>query len=304
MTDPRAFTITPRSNGLTGEIADGLSGEVIRVGSDPVHVGATLAELYNRAALGIDALVGRVFWHGDIAVAAGGTNTVFSVVIGPIQAFTGVDNAGGNARRTRTTLAAVTLTLADVEGTPSNLSNSSVYYLYARDTGADLVRQISTTQPVGVSGGLCLFKSGDSRWVLLGAFVTDSSGAPIPYRARGGEVMIRKGVSGALAAMGVLTNGNATSNTSVSVAGFVPPYVRRVTLMVKVDNTTPAAGYAILGDGDDNTVAVGGVTVRTPDGSALYSVLDVTLEDSAQNFTYSVNHANTRATVWVLGWKG
>lgn len=300
------FTIIPASTGATTGLPStrspvGDENSITRGTGGEIIVPDTLAELLNRAQLAIDALTGRVFWRGDIKVEPGGTDTVFTVSCGPIQAYTAIDNAGAPTRRTRTTLASADLHLADVEGTPAALTPSSVYYIFARDTGADIVRQISTTQPVGVSGGLYLFKSGDARWILLGAFVTDTAGAPIPYRARNGRVQLRKGSSGVQTDMHCLTNGNSTSTANVSVAGLVPAYVRTVTLMVKVDNTTPATGYVIIGDGEDDTVTDGGAPVETPSGVINFAYMDVTLDES-QRFTYHVNHANTRANVWVLGW--
>lgn len=301
MADPHSFTVTPTSSGLNGEIADGTSGQRILINGEYVHLSPTVEELYNRAALAIDALTGRVFWRGDMEVKAGGTDTVFEIVCGPVQAYTVVDDAGGNTRRTRKAVSGETLGLSDVESAPSALSPSSVYYVYMRDTGIEVVRQISTTQPVGVSGGLYLFKGGDARWVLIGAFVTDTAGAPIPYRARNGQVLLRKGSSGVQTDMHALTNGNNTSGAAVSLAGLIPPYVRQVKLMVKVDNTTPATGYVVIGDGDDDTVADGGAPVETPSGVINYAYMDVALNDS-QEFQYHVNASQTRANVWVIGW--
>lgn len=300
MADPKAFTILAKNSGLTGQPADGTCGKWLLVGGERIHLAETLAELYNRAEFARYVGHKAINWRGNISVAPGGTNTVFSVTVGAIPSI-GLLDTSSTGYRALINLAAQTLTLADVEGSPASLSNSSPYYIYVRDQGGTGLWQISTTAPVDI-GGVRLLKTGDSRFRFLGAFMTNSAGEPIAYRRVNNRVLLRKGGDAVLAAMKVLTNGVATVNTAISVAGFVPSYVRRVMLHVACDNTAPAAGYVTIADGDDDTIAVGGVRVRTPDGSLIYDTIEVSLDDATQSFTYSTNNAATRANVWVIGW--
>jgi hypothetical protein len=239
-------------------------------------------------------------WSGCITVDAGGTNTVFTVRVGPIESVTLRDSNG--VWRPYNDTDGATLGSTEVEGGGS-LANSTWYYVYAwSDAGAPntLKYQISTTPPTenGTPTRLQQYKRGQtSNYRYLGCFKTDGSGNPLPMRANRGRYVYQYSAIYASGPHRVLTTGHDTSLTTVSCAAAVPPHARVARLRCQVGRSGTSGNAQLVTSGDTTNYL--GVYVGSG-GGTVESDVEMIL-DADRELDYLVDNASTACTLNVLG---
>jgi hypothetical protein len=111
-------------------------------------------------------------------MAPGGSNSSFSLTIGAIQTIVLLNSGGAYHGYSAN---AATIGASKIEG-GGNLANSTWYYVYAYDNAGTVDYLLSTTAP---RASRQYRNSVDgSQYRYLGCFVTNPSGAPLPFRTR------------------------------------------------------------------------------------------------------------------------
>lgn len=218
---------------------------------DADEIRAELQIALDRAHYARGGLWGQHLAAERFGVSPGGTSTVFAVTIGAISSLCVRDSSG--TWRPYYVAAETTLTLANVEGTPAALSNSTWYYVYAYSDGTTTLRFIiNTTAPDAT--GLWQSAGGDALRRYIGCFRTTSGGAPIAVTAYRGRYSYRVSDLGATA-LRVLSAGGGTSYTDVDLSALVPPHSRLAELNLYLAPNTAVS------------TAVGGATLRRKGGT-------------------------------------
>lgn len=205
----------------------------------PPSNAATHRELLNARRHLRGATWGALVWNERLRVS-GSSNTVFSVVVGPIEVVTLRDS--GSVWRPYFTSGDTTLDLTHVEGTPANLANDTFYYVYIWSDAAaagSAKFQISTSPPteVGTEAVRRAWKRGQTaNYRYLGWFRTNGSGVPLAMHADRGRYLY--------ALPAVLHTVTATG--LVSLAARLPPHVQRALLRASV---TRASGTGDISGG-------------------------------------------------------
>lgn len=138
----------------------------------------------------------------------------------------------------------------------------------------------------------------------LGAFLTTSANAITNWYRQANQVLY--GINITAAPFIILTNGAATSSTSVSAAGVAPPTTRTLTANIKVSGVgaTGTTGTN-FGATDTITPTTTAGTLSVEPGTATPTVLVAPLHVNAvQAFLYIANGSPTGATtnVYVMGY--
>ena len=208
---PLAYATTARILAADADIPDG-----------PVGSAAQWRKVLDARAFCFSSSTGALWWSKTLSVDTLGTNAVFAVNVGAIWACALLDGSANLYVKSDT--GGEVLTIADVEGAPANLSNSTWYYVYAWLNGSTLDYQISSTAPDATR----TTKSGDALYRYLGCFRTTAAGAPIAMYMNGGKYLYRT-AGLAVATTQVLAGGVAIANTAVPCAALVPPHARLMT---------------------------------------------------------------------------
>lgn len=269
-----AMTATSEHSGQA--LTRAVDGEKAGMDSGPAPLGPILEELVKRAELAKDGVWNHINWSGELEMAAGGSNSSFTLTIGAIASLV--------------------------------LYNGTRYYVYAYDNAGSLDFQIATDGPNANRST----KNASSQYRYLGTFLTNSSGAPLPFRCVGGRY--RYAITGMPSSINDVRalNGtsSATSWTDVSLSSLVPSYARNIHLRAQVINADNAkTGRAQFrtkghtsGSIDLDVAEMGG------SGTANYNQLHFDLEcDSNNAIQYqradsAGTYADIDVFVWVLGW--
>lgn len=211
-----AMTATSEHSGQA--LVRAVAGEKAGMDTGPAPLGPILEELVKRAELAKDGVWNHINWSRELSMAAGGSNSSFTLTIGAIASlilyngtrYKSFSYAGGTIGASKVSPA-------------GNLANSTVYYVYAYDNAGTLDFQIATDVP---NANLST-KNASSQYRYLGWFVTDSAGAPLPFFARHGSYRFLFGAITDSSVHRALSAGNATSFTAVTVS-CVPPHIRLV----------------------------------------------------------------------------
>lgn len=152
------------------------------------------------------------------------------------------------------------LTVASVNPPAMAFSSNTWYYCYATLTGATFGYEISTIAPDATR----TYQSGDHTRRYLGCFRTDGSAAIHPFR-------MRRGVYRYIPYVSLLSNGSATSWTTVPASGAAPPHARLVQLLATFTSNDAADQF---------------INVREDSTFATPMAMTAAMKASGQNFTY------------------
>lgn len=274
----------------------------------PGPMNAVLQMAFDRAYYARGATWGVLTWSGEFSVDTGGTNAVFTVRVGVIQNVTLRDS--NSVWRPYFTSVESTATIANVEGAPVNLSNSTWYYVYLwSDSAAPASAkiQISTSPPTEMAAPTVVtgYKRGETaNYRYVGCFVTDGAGAPLPVVARRGVYRYRISALAA-AATRVLNLGVAAAYTAVPCASLVPPHALNASLRMELVSTNAvAANYGNVQTNGDAGADAFFLYVPAVNIASAYRDIDIAT-DATQQVRYLVT-ANTSAptlTLYVTGWR-
>ncbi len=176
-----------------------------------------------------------------------------------------------------------------------NLANSTWYYVYVWDNAGTVDYQISTTAPRASQQYKNSVDGNVYRY--LGCFRTNSSGAPIPMRARRGRYVYRLS-----ATTDPVVYNDATARGSaydVSLAALVPPHARLARVQAIVVSSGAATYMNVFTKAD-----VTDITWRqqAPDGTTTYGEFDIETDSSqAVQITYNVGGGSGNAKLRVTG---
>ena len=296
---PRGYTLTPSARSVSFMMDCSAENAVIE------------RHRANAQAFVRYALLGAMFWSGSMSLDSGGSNITFAFNYGALASATSLTSSltgtVGVMPVTGVIEPAGTLTLANVEGAPVNISANTWYYAYASNDGSGaFVWELSTTAP----DASLLFKTGTTSQRYVGCFTTVTGGVPIPFVAKksGGRGLYRYNLSGIDVLSGaadrceVLTAGNATAWTSVNLTRYVPPHARIAHLRVSVTSTDASSRYFRLRTLGETlgyeTFAIQGTASQS------YATFDITINvSSGQIIEYLVENANVNVTLTVLGFE-
>ncbi len=223
-----------------------------------------------------DDLSGLMEGPSFVEVTSGGA----ALRVGPIRAC-----VIANIRRFTTTTVSVTI------GSPSA---NTWYYLYAAPddpTGPTALKFVLTTTAPDAATGY-VFQTGDTSRRYIASVRSDATSTLIPMRKTGGRTLWRRTDAATL----LLTIGSglsATSWTSISCAGFVPPHVRIATVRMRL------SGDATGGTGEVRTYGTSGssVSLSTPaitGGMVVAQDLEIEV-DSSQRLEHQVSASSALA---------
>lgn len=234
-------TITPTAKHTGANITRPVDGEGAYMDGGTAPLAPILQTLADRAQYARGSTWGTLIGGDEFSVDTGGTSTVFTARVNAFEAITIRDSSG--VFWPIYTSADTTWSLADVEGSPANLSNSTWYYCYLGvNTSGVLTKQISTTAP-GASRKWKSTAIDQQRYV--GCFRTSGAGAPLPVNATRGRYVYRfTAISGACLAAS--TNAAVAAYADVSLASFVPPHARVVQLKTVCFNNDPNASDPVV----------------------------------------------------------
>jgi hypothetical protein len=144
-----------------------------------------------------------------------------------------------------------------------SLSASTWYHLYAYLNAGTPAIELVTTAPATAYSGTARSKTSDTSRRYLGSVVTDASGNIYNFDVQLGRVLWRFSASGISR---VLNAGAATTATTISLGGFVPPTSTRAILSM-FNGATNATNFVQYGwDGSAfaqfNAIAQGGTAVQ------------------------------------------
>lgn len=195
---------------------------------------------------------GLLRWSHSARVAPGGTNNGNTgVYVGPIDSVTLL--VGGVWEHF--SYGEWQLTCATNFG-GGTLSANTWYSCFATTSGGNLNYEITTTAP----DAALLWKSGTTgTHRYLFSFRTNGSGVAIPMTMRKGRVVYRRSAiaSSLLAVLAGAARTTPVGYTDLSLAAFVPPHARLVTLNVNL--TSGGGGSATMDlrtNGDTSDVAL------------------------------------------------
>ncbi len=284
-------SITPVAKHTGNGITRAVDGERAGMDSGPAPLANTLQELANRAQYARGATWGNMVGGDVFAVDTGGTNTTFTARVSAFEVLVAQDTSGVFWPRFST--ADTTFSLADVDGSPANLSNSTWYYCYLGvNTDGTLRKQISTSAPIA-SGK---WKTGGTdQWRYVGCFRANASGAPLPTRSVRGRVALDFGAIGNTDEHRVKNAGADTSFAAVSCAAVAPPHARRARLYVQFDPSSAGDYFQVRRTGTSTFYKTFYGQTADPIGFEVETELD-----SSQRFDYLVSAGN--ATIWLVGY--
>lgn len=257
-------------------------------------------KLADRDELALSGIASRLAWSEELSVDPGGSASSFAVNIGAIQTIVLARNDGSY----RPYFAgATTIGAAKIEG-GGNLAGSTWYYLYARELGGSVDYQISTTAP-RVSR---IYKNSvdGNQFRYLGCFVTNPSGAPLPFRANRGRYVYRLSAitTADIRALNTSTTIGAATDVILARGGtagqeLIPPHARVARVQV---GATGAGGNALvlLYTKADTT----GLTFRhhVGDGLTTYAEMDIETDSSRTvQYTFALSGGTGNAYIFVAG---
>lgn len=246
------------------------------------------------------AVGSRIAWAEEMSMAPGGSNSSFSLTIGAIQTIVLLNSGGAYHAYSAN---AATVGASKIEG-GGNLANSTWYYVYAYDNAGTVDYLISTTAP---RASRQYRNSVDgSQYRYLGCFVTNPSGAPLPFRMHRGRYTYRLSAITEADIRPLSTSTTAGSPTDVILARggtagqeLIPPHAR----VARVQASANGAGgnaLLILFTKADTT----GLTFRhhTPDGVTSYAEFDIETDSSRTvQYTFALSGGTGTVKLFVAG---
>jgi hypothetical protein len=254
-------------------------------------VGTPFQTLANRVGFAANTVASRIAWADEMSMAPGGSNSSFSLTIGAIQAIS-LARSDGSYRSYSAN--AATIGASKIEG-GGNLANSTWYYVYAYDNAGAVDYLISTTAP---RASRVYRNSVDgNQYRYLGCFVTDSSGAPVPFRMHRGRYTFR--LSSAANTTRVLNSGTAqASATDVSLAAWIPSHARVARVQAIVTSSGGATLMILLTKGDADV----SWRQQSADGTTTYGETDIETDSSRViQYTYNLGGGTGNASIRVAG---
>ena len=182
---------------------------------------------------------------------------------------------------------------ADIAKTGLSLSASTWYHVYLYSNAGTPDIEIVTTAPAASYNGTARSKTGDSSRRYLGSVLIDASGNVFPFAHSDRTVMYDVNAAGT-APFRVLTNGAATTATSVSVAGCAPLTAWQV--VAKVDNE---ATNAVLGVGRNGS---GGSPFQGSIGTQSRGQWLIALNGSTFGYVYNIAPTPLGGYIDVIGY--
>ena len=180
--------------------------------------------------------------------------------------------------------------------TPS-LAASTWYHVYLTVSGTTVSAEAVTTVPAAPYTGKARAKTGDTSRRYVGSFRTNASSQIIRFEHSpvSGAIKYLTDINGS--GMQVLSNGNQTTSTTVSVAAVVP-----VTAFVMdgfAENTGTAVVY--INNPDMGAAGPSSILQFLRASGLLFGEISI---NSNQQFNYVLNAASTNGlTVWCVGYK-
>lgn len=282
--------LTLVSQWTTDDIAvpdDGDDLEAISV-ENPIQM------LADRVSLARAALLQHMESCARIAVT-GSSNTVFSVVVSGLISML-LDSNG--IYRPHWKFSDTTLGLADVEGSPANLSNSTWYYVYAKSPGTNTAAPTLIISTLGPDASQ-LARSDSLLYRYIGCFVTSSAGVPLPLRASRGRYLYRRSAITAPGPLNVIATATEVGWTDLSLAALVPPHSRVVIIDANLNATGGSAYLDLRTKGDTGDVSLH-ILSNTNDVHG-----SVEMEtDSSQRVQYTLalgSGSDSYGQIWVMG---
>lgn len=275
---------------------------VIPASGEPRTVASILAafqRLADRTKYARGATWGNMIGGDVFSVDTGGTSTVFTARVNAFEAMVARDT--NNVFWPRFTTADTTFTVADIEGTPGALANSSWYYAYLGvNTDGSLRKQLSTTGP----GASRIWKSTAADQLrYVGCFPTTSSGAPLPLRRERGRVRYDHD---SIQPSGITRVVNTTSTgvwATVNCAAVVPPHARHAFLYLETGagSTAGSASIRRLGATTQSRTFLAGIQSTIGFGGNYDADM---LLDASQRFEFFTDAlVATTLAAWVTGFQ-
>lgn len=256
-------TITPTAKHTGANITRPVDGEGAYMDGGTAPIGPILQTLADRAQYARGAGWGARHGGDEFSVDSGGTSTVFAVRVNAFEAITVSDTS--NVFWPLYTAADTVWTLADVEGSPANLSNNTWYYCYLGVTTAGvLTRQISTTAP---NGSRTWKSTAIDQQRYIGCFRTTGAGAPIPVRAVRGRYLYRYSAAGGhgTAAASYLTT---QAFTDLDLSAYLPLHARIAHMHYQLINEDTTSGDEVASAIRTNGETTSSISVQVPHAQA------------------------------------
>lgn len=243
-------------------------------------------------------------WNGELSMVSGGANNNFTLTIGAINAVV----LYASSTYKVFAYAGGTITQAEIQGGGGTLGSSAAWwYVYTYNNGGSIDFEISSTPP----NASRTLKTGDATRVYLGCFRTNTSGAPMAFRAARGQYVYRSvqaTLSGASVGSATTIIARPAGTTEVPL---VPPHGRIATLEVAVASSATAgdnASITLYSNADSATPETAlSATVAELDTTSYTARFRLDLElDSSQQLRYHFTQTGVGSpalTINVLGWK-
>lgn len=242
------------SSNLTGRAQSSLGAVAIPTDGDDwsSHTGATpylgsFQEMLDRMTLGItSALLIRTGGH-DFSVDDGGSSSSFTVRVSGLVVQV---QDSSSVYRAHYSLAELTAGAAQIEG-GGTLNADGWHFVYLVSPGTLTAAPNVVLSTLGPAANR-LHRSDSTRYLYIGAFPTDSAGAPIPLRAVRGRYTYRAHTVGAITgATAQRTAGISTWTGDLSIASRIPPHARNVRLRITSHRASAGVGlWSLRASGD------------------------------------------------------
>lgn len=288
---------------VTAYSGTSLTVEVTAIGGSGTHADWTIRVAGTRGATGATGSAGAA---GDAGPVVGGNVLCPHEGLVVKQASNSTVDIDATALLLRTAagvplrVTAVDLTVSIASAGANGLdtgseANSTWYHLWVISDGAATAGLLSLSATAPTMPGGYTYKG------YVGAVRNDGSGNLIAFFQRASMI----GVSHTSLA---LTDGAATSFTTVDISSFVPPNAIAVLLQVFVQTSTGTA-YAYLevaSAGSGTTGSYGQISTARINPSAAgdfqYAAGELLLS-TAQQVSYFVSGTNARARIRIVGWR-
>lgn len=177
----------------------------------------------------------------------------------------------------------------------ASLSANTWYYVYAYMNGSTPTGEFSTTAPV-IYHGWARYKNGENNKRYIGAVLTNASGHiyKFSHDAQANKIHYLDQQDGS--PFRVLSNGSATTETTVTITSVVPPGTHFIYFHATNTNST---FLLVFGNSIDNVSLPSGYVVAIGNGKDAYVEFPT---DTTPAFTYALQGSGGGAYVDVFGY--
>lgn len=255
-------------------------------------------KLADRDELALSGIASRLAWSEELSVDPGGSASSFAVNIGAIQLAVLVRDGVYRPYFAN----AATIGASKIEG-GGNLQNSTWYYVYLWDNAGVVDYQISTTPPRASRQ----YKNAVGNvFRYLGCFVTNPSGAPLPFRANRGRYVYRLSAitTADIRALSTSTTIGAATDVILARGGtagqeLIPPHARMARVQVAAGGAGGNALVILFTKGDSAGISF---RLHIPDGVTSYAEVDIETDASRTvQYTFSLSGGTGNAFLYVAG---